>query len=521
MRRSIHRLVSATTRFDCVTGGALSLMADIARLYLMRIGEASRARADLANRTEPNLYDVCDASTIDLGLDWSSLRAWVDDWKADVGTSLTNTICNRTDSRVFGVPESSEKRRIDADDSEYLTSSKRRNSWDGRAYDTAVGDESLLPRRMSDGDLLNSPTIGPCNGTAHTIVPGDADAGDDIDAMLSGLDLSCLLLDDVDMTDGIVPPHLPPLVPIVEPTEDERLSGEIYAPAGGDPNAARTAEIGAETNGTPTTHSRDVPMSASVNGGESIGSEAGADDGPESEQARLLQIATSSLSVLPPLIVKDKPLYGFFRPETKFDTSCAPDDTLPDFDVPEEAYVPALESIAHHLALVDKVKPGHPMFLQGDATKRNVLGDLEEQWRQARYSQHQNISDEIASLAMQEMDESPMPLRPRDLDYSEDTLILDSNVVAQTAVDYHVPVVSVSNNDIEGEVEHVEVPCTDITLAEDVLDMDMDVDIDLDILNSLPDARMDGSLHGSDFGDPLFDSNIDMPDFSEPTLPNV
>ncbi|KAJ2817068.1 hypothetical protein FBU31_006351, partial [Coemansia sp. 'formosensis'] len=68
---------------------------------------------------------------------------------------------------------------------------------------------------------------------------------------------------------------------------------------------------------------------------------------------------------------------------------------------------------------------------------------------------------------------------------------------------------------------HVEVPCTDITLAEDVLDMDMDVDIDLDILNSLPDARMDGSLHGSDFGDPLFDSNIDMPDFSEPTLPNV
>ncbi|KAJ2874049.1 hypothetical protein GGH93_002736 [Coemansia aciculifera] len=519
MRRSMHRLISATTRFDSVTGGALSLMADIARLYLMRIGEASRARADLANRTEPNLYDVCDASTIDLGLDWSSLHTWVGDWKADVGTSLPSAIRNRTDSQMLGVPASSDKRRSDADDSEYLASPKRRNSWDGRAYDAATDDESLLPRRMSDGDLLNSPTIGPCNGAAHDSVPGNTDAGDDIEAMLSGLDLSCLLLDDVDMADGIIPPHLPPLVPmVVEPAEDERSSGDIAASAGSEPSAARAAVLGAEANGTSATHARDVSTSASINGGESMGSEADADDGPESEVARLLQIASSSLSALPPLIVKDKPLYGFYRPETKFDESCAPDDALPDFDVPEEAYMPALESIAQHLALVDKVKPGHPMFLQGDATKRNVLGDFEEQWRQARHSQYQNISDEIADLAIQEMDESPMPMRPQRLDHSEDTLILDPSVIAHKVDDYHVPAVSISNNnDVEGEVEHVEVPCTDITIAEDILDMDMDVDIDLDILNSLPDTRLDGS----DFGDPLFDSSLDMPDFSEPTLPNV
>ncbi|KAJ2059436.1 hypothetical protein GGI08_003238 [Coemansia sp. S2] len=518
MRRSMHRLISATTRFDSVTGGALSLMADIARLYLMRIGEASRARADLANRTEPNLYDVCDASTIDLGLDWSSLHAWVGDWKTDVGTSLPSAICNQTDCQMLDVPASSDKRRSDADDSEYLASPKRRNSWDGRSSDAAIDDESSLPRRMSDGDLLNSPTIGPCNGVAHSSVPEDTDGGDDLEAMLSGLDLSCLLLDDEDMADGIIPPHLPPLVPMVEPAEDERMSGDVTTSSGGEPSAMRAAVLGAEANGTSTAHARDAPMSASINGGESMGSEAGADDGPESGVARLLEIATSSLSALPPLIVKDKPLYGFFRPETKFDESCAPDDSLPDFDVPEEAYVPALESIAQHLALVDKVKPGHPMFLQGDATKRNVLGDFEEQWRQARLSQYQNISDEIADLAIQEMDESPMPMRPQHLDYSEDTLILDPSVIAHKVDDYHVPAVSISNNnDVEGEVEHVEVPCTDITIAEDILDMDMDVDIDLDILNSLPDTRLDGS----DFGDPLFDSSLDMPDFSEPTLPNV
>ncbi|KAJ2019578.1 hypothetical protein GGI06_002507 [Coemansia sp. S85] len=299
---------------------------------------------------------------------------------------------------------------------------------------------------------------------------------------------------------------------MLEPGEGERMPGDLITPVRGELSPAR-----AETNGTPATRAWDAPVSASINGGESMGSEAGADDdGPESEQARLLQIATSSLSMLPPLIVKDKPLYGFYRPETKFDASCAPDDALPDFEVPEEAFVPALENIAQHLALVDKIKPGHPMFLQGNATKRNVLGDLEEQWRQARYSQHQNISDEIAELAIQEMDESPMPMRPQRLDYSEDTLNLDSSAVVHKADDYHVPAVSISHDtEIEGEVEHVEVPCTDMTIADDVLDMDMDVDIDLDILNSLPETRLDGS----DFGDPLFDSNLDLQDFSEPAMP--
>ncbi|KAJ2734133.1 hypothetical protein IW152_002575 [Coemansia sp. BCRC 34962] len=513
MRRSVHRLISATTRFDSVTGGALSLMADIARLYLMRIGEASRARADLANRTEPNFYDVCDASTIDLGLDWSLLHAWVEDWKADVGISLPNAICYQTDSQMLDVPSSSEKRRSDADDYEHLASQKRSNSWDGRTQNTAISDDPLLPRRMSDGDQLNSPTIGSCNGATLNITPGYyADAGSDVDVMLSGLDLGCLLLDDIDMVDVIVPSHLPPLVSMLEPGDGERMSGDLTASASGELSPTR-----AETKDTPATRTQDVPVPASINGGELMGTEADADDGgPESEQARLLQITTSSLSVLPPFIVKDKPLYGFYRPETKFDASCAPDDALPAFEVPEEAFVTAVENIAQHLALVDKIKPGHPMFLQGNATRRNVLGDLEEQWRQARYSQHQNISDEVADLAIQEMDESPMLMRPQRLDYSEDTLALDSSIAAHKADDYHVPAVSISHdNEIEGEVEHVEVPCTDMTIADDVLDMDMDVDIDLDILNSLPETRLDGS----DFGDPLFDSNLDLQDFSEPTMP--
>ncbi|KAJ1662071.1 hypothetical protein GGF38_003404, partial [Coemansia sp. RSA 25] len=232
MRRSIHRLISVTTRFDSVTGGALSLMADIARLYLMRIGEASRARADLANRTEPNLYDVCDASAVDLGIDWMSLRAWVDDWKADVGTSLPSTSFSRANSQLLDIPASSEKRRSDTDHSEYLGSPKRRNSWDDRAYDTATEDEPLLPRRMSASEPLNgSANIGPCNGAAHGGAPNNADAEDDLDALLGGLDLGCLLLDDADMVDGIIPPHLPALVPLVEPDDDEQLPGDDSAPA--------------------------------------------------------------------------------------------------------------------------------------------------------------------------------------------------------------------------------------------------------------------------------------------------
>ncbi|KAJ2552887.1 hypothetical protein GGH95_005721, partial [Coemansia sp. RSA 1836] len=313
MRRSIHRLISVTTRFDSVTGGALSLMADIARLYLMRIGEASRARADLANRTEPNLYDVCDASAVDLGIDWMSLRAWVDDWKADVGTSLPSTSFSRANSQLLDIPASSEKRRSDTDHSEYLGSPKRRNSWDDRAYDTATEDEPLLPRRMSASEPLNgSANIGPCNGAAHGGAPNNADAEDDLDALLGGLDLGCLLLDDADMVDGIIPPHLPALVPLVEPDDDEQLPGDDSAPACKS-SPRRSALPGAETG-------------SGGDGGESMGSEAGENDGPENELARLLQIVTASLSALPPSIVKDKPLYGFYRPETKFDKACAPDD---------------------------------------------------------------------------------------------------------------------------------------------------------------------------------------------------
>ncbi|KAJ2747088.1 hypothetical protein GGI20_000793 [Coemansia sp. BCRC 34301] len=504
MRRSIHRLISATTRFDSVTGGALSLMSDIARLYLMRIGESSRARADLANRTEPNLYDVCHASAVDLGVDWMSLRAWVDDWKAEVGTPQSHRGLGRTSSQLLGIPASSEKRRSDADGSEYLAGPKRRNSWD----DIATDSESLIPQRILANEQPNGSTgIGPCNGAAYGCLLSSADAEYDLDAMLSGLNLSCLLLDDTDMVDGLIPPHLPALVPLVESDDGERLLDDAEAPTDkptDKPDMERPAALGAEASG---------------GGGESMGSIVGEDNGPESELLRLLQISTASLSVLPPSVIKDKPLYGFYRPETKFHESCAPVDAFPDFVVPEEAYVPALESIAQHLVHIDKIKPGHPMFLQGDTTKRNVLGDLEEQWRQARYSQYQDISDDIADMAIQEMDESPMPLRPRRLDSSEDTLVLDPSVTAHKTNEYTMPVASSDTNNEGDGVEHIEVPCTDITLAEDVLDMDMDVDLDMDILNSLPDTRLDGSQHDTDIDEPLFDTSLDMQDFAEPEQP--
>ncbi|KAJ2397617.1 hypothetical protein GGI05_000558, partial [Coemansia sp. RSA 2603] len=40
MRQKVQRLVSSTTRFDRVASGALAFLSDIARLYLLRIGEA-------------------------------------------------------------------------------------------------------------------------------------------------------------------------------------------------------------------------------------------------------------------------------------------------------------------------------------------------------------------------------------------------------------------------------------------------------------------------------------------------
>ncbi|KAJ2788738.1 hypothetical protein H4R20_007314, partial [Coemansia guatemalensis] len=93
MRRSAHHIVAATTLFDSVTSGALAILADVARLYLMRVGEACKARADLANRTEPNIYDLLDAGSSDLSVDLDALREWVDDWKADVGEVIQGATC--------------------------------------------------------------------------------------------------------------------------------------------------------------------------------------------------------------------------------------------------------------------------------------------------------------------------------------------------------------------------------------------------------------------------------------------
>ncbi|KAJ2007065.1 hypothetical protein H4R26_001011 [Coemansia thaxteri] len=429
MRRSVHRLISATTRFDSVTNGALSLMADVARLYLMRIGEASRARADLA------------------------------------------------------------------------TCPKRCNSWDGQAHDTVTDDETLLPRRMSAGDFCEIPPSEERSSAAQPGLSKKDDADDDIDSMLDGLNLGCLLLHDMDecIADdiaGAIPPHLPPLVSLAEPSEEENIADLSV----NDKQPTFNATIAST-----------VTSSIVI---ETAEPENVAEGSPENTRAQVLQVAMSSLAELDPEIVKDKPLYAFYRQDTKFDATCAPDEALPDFEIPEDAYDSSVEVIARQLAKVDKIKPGQPMFLQGNSTQRNVLGDLEEQWRQARYSQLEDIDDSVAVLALQEMESSSTPLRPQRLDDSEDSLHIDYSADTHRD-DSHV--------DTDIDMEQQEIQCSDIGLAEDVLDMDMDVDMDLDILGILPDDQeMDGSRHGTDIDEPLLESStLDTQDHLEPAKEDV
>ncbi|KAJ2225629.1 hypothetical protein IWW45_007792, partial [Coemansia sp. RSA 485] len=406
MRRSMHRLVSATTRFDKVTTGALSFLSDIARLYLQRIGEACRARTDLAGRTEPNLCDMLESTTFDLGMDWASIGAWVDEWKAEVGDVIVQDATASTNAPVYTslLKESGKltSAASDPENSDEQTQTRRNSLAIGQVLPTSVAardiDKVLTSMRRMSVDGTVEPILGSeatCNGSGDRIdveVDSEMFGDDGLDEMLDGLNLGCLLLDEADMADGtqaITMPHLPPLVVPTEDDEKEQDSNQegTGADAGttGIAGPAAAAAPGS-TSENLSTVAKEMLGSGSTNDKNALDSEGDAEDSAESVMAQLLHLTTASLASLHPSIVSDKPLYAFFRPAAKFDATCAPDDILPDFDIPEIAYTPAPKHIEQLLSQKSHLEPGKPMFITNDTEDRDVIGDSEKMWRQARTS---------------------------------------------------------------------------------------------------------------------------------------
>ncbi|KAJ2826942.1 hypothetical protein IWW50_002125, partial [Coemansia erecta] len=445
MRRSAHRLVSATTRFDRMTTGALSFLADIARMYLMRIGEACKARADLANRAEPNLSDVLESGTGDLGIDWGALCEWADEWKAEAGDVVPSS------TPAEGGEEVQHKATRSAADSSF-------------------------------GVLAGS--------SADAYAAG----GDDIDDLIDSLDLGCLLLGDMgvaDDTETIIPPHLPPLVPMAD--EETPEDSSIL------PHPGPLVE-----NGT-IAKAQEAPISASNGDGDyadrPMSPDSDSEETPENIAAHMLHLASSSLSTLPASVTGNKALYSFFRPAAKADPSCAPDDVLPSFDIPDPALVAAPEYIKERLSSKEKLPPGVPMFLAAESEQRDVLGDIECQWREARHDLYDDIYEEAAERAIEEMNNAPIPMRRRrHSDASEEEAELSH------AVD------GVRDEPLErnGETD------LDINIDEDVMvmDLDMDLDLDLDIMTGLSDSRdlmngpSDSRADGGDAGDNMHGQHL-------------
>ncbi|KAJ2125713.1 hypothetical protein IW147_000773 [Coemansia sp. RSA 720] len=434
MRRSAHRLVSATTRFDRVTTGALSLLADIARMYLMRLGEACKARADLANRAEPNLYDVADLETGGLGIEWNALREWADEWKAEVGDVTEST---QTED-----------------------SGEVQSTVSGRAVDSEF--DRLISSSANDGDIYD---------------------------IIGSLDLERLLLGDqgvIDDTETIIPPHLPPLVSMAdEETPEEPLT--IPQPESAEDSVNSKAQVPASVpNGDSDYPER--PMSP----------ESESEETPESITAHMLHLASSSLSALPPTVTSNKALYAFFRPATKADPSCAPEDVLPSFDIPDSALTPAPEYIKDRLSRKEKLPPGVPMFLAAESPQRDVLGDIECQWREARHKLYDGIYEEAAERAIDEMSNAPIPMRKR-----------RASDASEKEAQFDLPI----DGEEDGPVAHsdnVELDVMDDDVV--VMDLDMDLDLDLDIMNVLSDGKTDGDAseleprphtNGAAIGQPL------------------
>ncbi|KAJ1957784.1 hypothetical protein GGI12_004926, partial [Dipsacomyces acuminosporus] len=332
----------------------------------------------------------------------------------------------------------------------------------------------------------------------------------DVDEMVADLDLKCLLLDDasaVDKIEGIIPSHFPPLVPINEAEEEEEEGEE--------------ESHNEETNGAE--QPLEIPKPAVDYSTEDTvdDKELASEESAENAISELLQITSSSLSALQPSITSDKTLFAFFKPAAKFDPTCAPEDALPDFEIPEEAVASATEHEQRELSTRDKTKPGYPMFLLGDATKRNLLGDSEEQWRQTRHRGYPSIHNEAANQAMDEMSNAPVPMRHR------------SESIPKQAVDEESSTGKQITDSVDSSVAKNAVIDIGDTLGLDLdmevdlgMDLDLDLDLDLDILNSTPDLTAGFQFGNSTKGDNGGDDSeanhvsqgeqvVDMSGFSE------
>ncbi|KAJ1996276.1 hypothetical protein GGI25_000339 [Coemansia spiralis] len=477
MRRSMHRLVSATSQFDRVAGKSLSLLADISRLYLLRIGEACRARADFANRIEPNLFDVMDGTAQDMGIDWTSIVSWVGNWKDEVGQITQSASSNE-------------------------------EPWKDVSWDSTQHTDEILSRRMSLVGIDKQLHHGMSSDHEGSATTYNADTSNDIDSMINSLNLSCLLLDGMDMAEGIrgvIPSHLPPLVPIdVAGGKDEVLSTtetglELSRFAGNgalsvEPDTRENANISDTSTHTNSVNGDGDGLPESEEMDEEEDEEEEADESPEAVIAQLIHITSSSLSVLPTAVKADSALYGFFRPATKFDSSCAPDEVMPDFDIPETAFVPAPERISSDLSLIEKIEPGHPMFLIGDMAQRDIIGDSEDMWRRARCKLYQNIHDKAADQAIEEMSNAPVPVRRRAADdrVEEEEERKKELEARKKALEARAE----GSNDVLGlDVNIEDIDVVDMDMG---MDIDLDTDLELDIDSNSRDNKSMLSILGAD-----------------------
>ncbi|PIA19602.1 hypothetical protein COEREDRAFT_78926 [Coemansia reversa NRRL 1564] len=458
MRRSAHHVVAATTLFDSVSSGALAILADIARLYLMRLGEACKARADLANRTEPNIYDLLDSDSLDLSVDLDALQEWVDDWKTDVGEVVNGA------------------------------TSKTRDS------------------------IVSATNNGLCSMAG---VNNGAVGHDDMDTLTNGLDLHNLMFDwpnMVDNIDGIIPAHLPPLVPLSDHSDTElpEHRKDETADIGASLTPPTTESHTTDNNRPPLPDADGTPVAASTPNGNTsytdgmMSPESDNEETPESVAAHMLHLASSSLSRLNPQIGSNKALSAFFQPSSKLDPTCNLNDIIPSFEVPDSGFVSASEVIQNHLSHIEKLEPGSPMFLINDSAQRDALGDSEVPWRQARDRLYSDMYDAIAAQAVEEMNNAPVPMRRRrisnafedkDSDADDDEEAMrehkKESLVEQRASGDRERTIENANHDDE----HVHESDVDISIDADVMDIDMDMGMDIDIdlgvdaVNGFSEAR--------------------------------
>ncbi|KAJ1942594.1 hypothetical protein GGF37_003046 [Kickxella alabastrina] len=526
MRRSMHRLVSATSRFDRVTNGALSFLSDIARLYMMRIGEACRARADLANRTDPNFLDVLETTSVDLGVNWESVSAWVEEWKGEVGSIVSpparevndydaennHTVAdNSRHSLDNGTDQADQQHSLANGTEQAAEKHTRRNSWDGiqqaSRSATTFAVASAMSRSMSAGEF--APVYGgrqvrgdldgywnkkidtdkDVRGSGDDNDSGDNDDGGGMDDILGDLNLGCLLLDEADMAEGtqaIIMPHLPPLVSLTE-QDDEGDQSDVEMDTGTASTVAEAVAALEDSVNVPSTAAaaKDTVPAGSACGDNALDTDTDTEETPETVLARVLQITAASLSALHPSIAGDKPLYAFFRPASKFDPACAPDDMLPDFDIPDAAFVPAPARVEEKLSKIDRLEPGKPMFLYDDTAERDVVGDSEKVWRQAKHAIYQGIYDDAAEQAMDEMENAPTLIRrvyPEEEEETDDVVEAvglraevggEGSGAKQTNAADKVGQSGLSDSSALVRIDN--------DIEEDVLDIDMGMDVDVDL----------------------------------------